>query len=96
MIFSIGEFDVTDKVGIGIFLFVGMVCLDTKKMVLFPLMCLDGRRDLLPPCAKREKSFAVEISQVALSGPDRRFWRENLAPVARLINVAVVETAGRG
>ena len=73
-----------------------MVCLETKKMMLFPLMSLDGRRDLLPPWAKQEKSFAVEIYQVALSGTDRRFWTEDLAPVVMLITAAAVETAGHG
>ena len=79
-----------------IFLFVGMVCLDTKKMVLVPLICLYGRRDLPPPCAKRKKLFAVKISQVALSGPDQRVCREYLAPVDVLITAATVATAGRG
>ena len=69
MCFILGELDVTDKVGICNFLFEGIVCLETKNMVLVPLMRLDGRRDLSPSCAKRKNSFAVEISQVALSGP---------------------------
>ena len=72
------------------------MCLETKNMVLISLMHLDGRRDLPPPCAKREKSFAVNISQVALSGPDQRVWREDLAPVDVLITAAAVATAGRG
>ena len=41
------------------FLFEGIVCLETKNMVSVPLMRLDGRRDLPPPCAKREIFFAV-------------------------------------
>ena len=65
-------------------------------MVLVLLMRLDGRRDLPPPSAKRENSFAVKISQVALLVPDRRFWREDLDPVVVLITVAEVATAGRG
>ena len=96
MRFSLGEIDVADKVGIVFCLFVGVVCLDTKKMALVPLMPLYGRRDLPPPCAKRENSFAVKISQVALSGPDRRVWREDLAPVDVLITEAAVTMAGRG
>ena len=59
-------------------------------------MRLDGRRDLPPPCAKQKNSFAVEISQVALSGPDRRVWKEDLAPVEVFINVAAVATTGIG
>ena len=42
------------------------------------------------------KSLAVEIYQVAFSGPDRRVWRENLAHVKVSITVAVVETMGCG
>ena len=70
MRFSLGELDVADKVGIGYFFVFGKVCLETKKMVLAPSMCLEGRQDLTPPCAKRKKAFAVEIYQVALLGPD--------------------------
>ena len=51
---SLGDLDVADKVGIGYVLSLGMVCLETKKMVLVPSMRLDGRRDLPPTCAKRE------------------------------------------
>ena len=78
------------------FLFEGIVCLETKKMVLVPLMRLDGRRDLPPPCAKRKNSFAVEISQVALSVLDRRVWREDLSPVDVLMNAAAVAMTGLG
>ena len=78
------------------FLFESIVCLETKKMVLVPLMCLDGRRDLTPPCAKQKNSFAVEISQVALSRTEQRVWREDLAPLDVLITTAAVATAGRG
>ena len=65
-------------------------------MVLVLLMRLDGRCDLPPPCAKRKNSFAVDISQVALSGPDQRFWREDLAPTDVLITASTVATAGCG
>ena len=40
--------------------------------------------------------FVVDISHVALSGPDRRVWREDLAPLDVLITAAAVATAGRG
>ena len=63
-------------------------------MVLVALMRLDGSRDLPPPCAKQGNSFAVKISQVSLSGPDRRVWREDLAPVDVLMTAAVVENTG--
>ena len=94
--FSLGELDVSDKVGIRYFFSLGMVCLETKNMVLVLSMCLDGIWDLPPPCAKQKNSFAVEISQVAFSGPDRRVWREYLAPVVVLITAAAVATAVRG
>ena len=96
MRFSLGEFDVAYKVGIGNFLFEGMVCMETKNIVLFPLMCLDGRCDLPPPCAKWKNSFAVDISQVALSGADWRFWREDLASVDVLMTADVVAMVGLG
>ena len=65
-------------------------------MVLVPLMRLDGRHDLPPPYAKRKNSFAVKIPQVALPGPDRRVWKEDLAPVGVFFTGAVVVIAGRG
>ena len=73
-----------------------MVCLETNNMVLAPSMCLEGRQDLTPPCAKRKKSFAMDIPQVALLGPDWRVWREDLVPVTVLVTAAVVATARRG
>ena len=94
--FSLGELDITEKVDMGYFLSLGLVCLDTKKMVLVPSMCLEGRRDLPPPCAKRKNSFAVEISQVVFWGLDRRVWREYLAPAVVLITAEGVAMAGRG
>ena len=72
------------------------MCLEKKKLVLVPLLSLYGKRDLPPPCAKQENSFAVDIYQVALSGPDQRVWREDLDPVDVLITAAVVATIGRG
>ena len=65
-------------------------------MVSVPSMCLEGRRYLPLPCAKRENSFAVEISIVALLRMDRRVWREELAPVRVSIATAAVAKAGRG
>ena len=59
-------------------------------------MRLDGRRDLPPPCAKRKNSFAVENSQVALSGTERRVWRDDLAPVDVLMTAAEVAMARFG
>ena len=46
--------------------------------------------------ALRENSFAVEISQVALSGPERKVWREDLVPVDMLMTAATVAIAGFG
>ena len=65
-------------------------------MVLVPSMSFDGRRDLPPHCAKRKKSFAVEIPQVAFLGPDRRVLRKDLAPVVVLITATAVATEGHG
>ena len=79
-----------------IFLFEVIVCLETKNMLLVPLMHLDGRCDVPPPCDKREKLLAVEISQVALLGPDRRVWRDDLDPVCVLMNATAVATVGIG
>ena len=84
------------KLAYVIFLFEGIVFLETKKMVLVPLMRLGGRRDFPPPCAKQKILFDVEISQVALSGLERRFWRDDLAPVDVLMTATVLATAGLG
>ena len=70
--------------------------MDTKKMVLSPSMCLEGIRDLPPPCAKRKNSFAVEIYQVDFLGTDWRVWREDLVPVMVSITASEVENTGRG
>ena len=42
------------------------------------------------------KMLEVEIYQVAFSGPDRRVWREDLAPIMVSITAEAVETMGRG
>ena len=59
-------------------------------------MPLDGRRDLPPPCAKRKNSFAVDISEVDFLRPERRVWREYLAPVDVLMTAAMVIMVGFG
>ena len=84
------------KLAYVIFLLEGIVCLDTNNIVLVPLIRLNGRRDLPPLCAERKNSFAVEISQVALSGTERRVWREYLASVDVLTTAAAVAMAGFG
>ena len=84
------------KLAYVIFVFGGIVCLETKNMVLVPLIHLDGRRDLPPPYAKRKNSFAVEISQVALSGTERRVWRDDLAPVDVLMTADALAMSGFG
>ena len=84
------------KLAYVIFLFEGIVFLETKKMVLVPLMRLGGRRDFPPPCAKQKILFDVEISQVALSGLERRVLREILDPVDMLMTAAAVVMAGFG
>ena len=73
-----------------------MACLGENNIVLDPLMLLEGIRDLPPPCARQKNSLALDISQVAFSGPDRRLWREDLAPIVVSITAAAVATAGRG
>ena len=40
--FYFGELDVADEVGIGYFLSLGVLCLETKKMVSVPSTRLDG------------------------------------------------------
>ena len=73
MCFSLGDLDVTDKVGICIFFFEGIVCLETKKMVLVPLMRLDGRRDLPPPCAKRKNRLLLRFPKLLCWGRSGEF-----------------------
>ena len=65
-------------------------------MVLVPSMRLEGRLDLPPPCAKQKNSFAVDIFQVAILGPDQRVWRQEFAPVMVSITASEVATTGRG
>ena len=84
------------KLAYVIFCFEGIVCLETNNMVLVPLMRLYGRCDLPPPCAKRKNSFAVDIYQVSLSGPERRVWRDDLAPVDVLMSASAVAIAEFG
>ena len=96
MCFGLGQIYVTDEVVIGDFLPLGIACLETKKIVLVPSTFLEGRQDLPLPCARRKYLLAVEISQVAFSGPERRVWREELAPVLVSINAAAVEMTGQG
>ena len=73
-----------------------MACLETKNILLVPSTRLEGRQYLPPPCARRKNLLAVEISQVTLSGPERRVWREDLAPVLVSITEAAVATMGQG
>ena len=73
-----------------------MACLETKKILLVPSTSLEGRQDLHPPCARRKNLLAVEISQVTFSGPERRVWKEDLAPVFMSITAAEVATMGQG
>ena len=91
MCFGLGQLDVADEVGVCIFLPLGMACLETKNIVLVSSTRLEGRRDLPPPCARHKNSLAVEISQVAFLGLERRVCREELAPVFVSIAEAAVE-----
>ena len=79
-----------------IVLLLGMFCLETKKSVLVPLTHYERRQDLPLSCARRKNTFAVEISQVAFSGPERRVWRDKFALVLVSITRAAVEMLGRG
>ena len=45
MRFSLEQLDVADKVGIGFFLPLGMLYLETNNLVLVPSTRLEGRRD---------------------------------------------------
>ena len=83
------------KLAYVIFLFGDIVCLETKNMMSVPLMRLDGRGDSAI-LRLSGNVFAVEISQVALSGTERRIWREDLAPVDVLMTATAVAMAGFG
>ena len=96
MRFSLGELDVAEKVGVGYFFVFGDGVLGEKEDGIGPLNEFGGETGFTPTCAKRKNSFAAEISRVAFSGPDRRVWREDLAPVMVLITSEAVETTGRG
>ena len=66
------------NLSMGMFLLLGMSCLDKKNMVLVSSTHLEGRRDLPPSCARRKNSLVVEIYQVVFSGAgpeslERRF-----------------------
>ena len=56
------------KLACVIFLFVGMVFLETKKIVLVPLMRLDGRHDLPPPCAKQKICLLSRFPKLIFQG----------------------------
>ena len=94
MRFIIGQLDVAETFGIGYFFTFGDGILGDKKMVLIPSTRLEGRRYLPPPCSRRGKLLAVEISQVTFLGLDQRVWREDLAPVTVSIAAAAVATIG--
>ena len=96
MCFGLGQIDVADEVGVGNFFTYGDGLLETKEIVLVFLTRLEGRRDLSPPCDRPKKSLVVEIYQVTFSGPERRVWREDLAPVLVSITAEEVEKMGRG
>ena len=53
--FGLGQLDVAEEVGVGIFLTLGIAYFETKKIVLAPSTRLEGRQDLSPPCARRKK-----------------------------------------
>ena len=77
------------------FLPFGMACLETKTNVLVPSTCLEGRRYLPLPCGRQKKNLAVEIPHVTFSGPERRAWREDFAPVFLFITAAAVAMTGQ-
>ena len=64
--------------------------------MLVPSTFLEGRQDLPLPCARRKYLLAVEISQVAFSGPEWRVRREDLAPVLVSITAELVAITGLG
>ena len=73
-----------------------MACLETKEIVLVPSTRLYGRGDLPQPCDRRKKMLVVEISQVDFSGPERRVFREDFAPVLVSITASAVAKMGQG
>ena len=60
MRFSLGELDVADKVGIGCFLSLGMVYLETKKIVLVPSLSRNT------PFPKKKITYANFVCDIKL------------------------------
>ena len=73
MSFSLRELDVAEKLAYVFFLFEGILCLETKNMVLVPLIGLDERRDLLPPCANRKNSLLLRFPKLLCRGRSGEF-----------------------
>ena len=78
MRFSLGELDVTGKVFMGIFFVRGDGVSGDKEYGVGTLMRLDGKRDLLPPCAKRKicllSIFPKLLCRGRIGGFGWRIW----------------------
>ena len=68
-----------------------MACLETKKYCVGAFNSFVEETGFPSTLCQAEKLLAVEIPQVAFLGPERRVWRENLAPLLVSITVAAVE-----
>ena len=67
-----------------------------KEDGIYPFNVFGGETAFTSTLCQAENTLAVEISQVACSGPEQRVWGEDLAPVMVSITEAVVATIGRG
>ena len=95
MSFIFGELDVADEVGIGYFFVFWDGVFGDKEDGIGPFNTFGGWRYLPPPCVRQKDYFVVKISKVDFSGPDRRVWREDLAPVMVSIATEAVEATRR-
>ena len=96
MRFSLGNLDVAEKVGIGYFFTFGDGVFGDKQYGIGPFNVFGGDTGFTSTLCQAEKLLAVEISQGAFSGLDRKVWGEDLAPVMVLITAAAMVTMGRG
>ena len=68
---SFGDLDIADKVGIGDFFVFGDGVFGDREDGIVPFNTFGGVTGFTSTLCQVEKSFVVDISQVAFSGPDR-------------------------
>ena len=71
-----------------------MACLETKKYCVGAFNSFVEETGFPSTLCQAEKLLAVEIPQVAFLGPERRVWRENLAPILVSITASAVAMTG--